>query len=167
MGSGVTEKHRFTTYERDGETATDYGMNRQHSTGAGRFMQPDPVAGDMGTPQSLNLYAYALGDPVNLMDPSGLSPGPQGSVDDLKNSIYGNKSLLQKINGCLRKLLGENFSKVGKQKLANSPHVYWNLASKAIQSTFKMRDTPYSAGVGNWGGPADNLYRIRVVQQGE
>jgi RHS repeat-associated protein len=70
--SGTTEKHRFTTYERDAESSSDYAMNRQHQSGTGRFMRPDPVAGTLVNPQSFNRYTYALNDPVNLYDPLGL-----------------------------------------------------------------------------------------------
>lgn len=70
--SGTTEKHRFTNYERDAESNTDYAINRQHAMVTGRFMQADRVAGGTGNPQSLNRYAYSLNDPVNVADPAGL-----------------------------------------------------------------------------------------------
>ena len=71
--SGVPEKHRFTTYERDAESGTDYAMNRQYSYVSGRFNRPDPVPGSLGSPQSWNRYVYAQNDPVNLIDPLGLN----------------------------------------------------------------------------------------------
>lgn len=71
---GTSEKHRFTNYERDAESGTDYAMNRQHQYANGRFAQPDVVTGTTGDPQSLNRYAYSLNDPVNLADPLGLDP---------------------------------------------------------------------------------------------
>jgi RHS repeat-associated protein len=71
---GENEKHRFTNYERDSESGTDYAVNRQYSTNTGRFLRPDPVAGSIADPQSLNRYAYAGNDPVNLSDPLGLNP---------------------------------------------------------------------------------------------
>jgi len=70
--AGESEKHRFTNYERDTESATDYAVNRQYSNAAGRFMRPDPIAGAINDPQSLNRYSYSLNDPVNLVDPVGL-----------------------------------------------------------------------------------------------
>ena len=70
--SGVPEKHRFTTYERDAESGTDYAMNRQYGYVSGRFNRPDPIAGNGGNPQSWNRYTYSLNDPVNLVDPTGL-----------------------------------------------------------------------------------------------
>lgn len=73
-GSGETEKHRFTSYERDAESATDYAVNRQHQNATGRFMQADRVGGHISNPQSLNRYSYSLNDAVNLADPLGLDP---------------------------------------------------------------------------------------------
>ena len=66
----LTNKWRFTNYERDSETGSDYAVNRQYQTGAGRFMRPDPISG--GDPQSLNRYVYVDNDPVNSADPLGL-----------------------------------------------------------------------------------------------
>lgn len=68
----VDGKWRFTNYERDDETGTDYAVNRQYLTSVGRFMRPDPVDGNRGDPQSLNRYAYARNDPINFVDPLGL-----------------------------------------------------------------------------------------------
>jgi hypothetical protein len=38
----------------------------------GRFGSPDKHSGSLSNPQSLNRYIYALDDPINLSDPSGL-----------------------------------------------------------------------------------------------
>jgi len=73
--TGETEKHRFTNYERDSESGTDHAINRQHQFSNGRFVQPDPVAGSLTNPQSLNRYTYVLNDPINLNDPLGLYEG--------------------------------------------------------------------------------------------
>ena len=71
-GSGESEKHRFTSYERDSESNTDYAINRQYAMGSGRFMQPDAGAGSISNPQSFNRYAYVGSDPINSVDPYGL-----------------------------------------------------------------------------------------------
>jgi hypothetical protein len=42
-----------------------------------RWLSPDPLAGDILNPQSLNRYAYVLNNPTNLIDPVGLD-SPQG-----------------------------------------------------------------------------------------
>ena len=109
--SGETEKHRFTSYERDAETGTDYAVNRQHQNANGRFMQPDPLAGDIANPQSLNRYSYSLNEPIDLTDPLGLSTctidglvAPCTMAAGLLNSGAGvvyNGSMIRNIGGSL------------------------------------------------------------------
>jgi RHS repeat-associated protein len=48
-----------------------YIQNRYYDSHAGRFMSLDPIRFAGG----LNLYEYALGNPVGMVDPLGLSPG--------------------------------------------------------------------------------------------
>jgi RHS repeat-associated protein len=88
-GSGEAEKHKFTTYERDG-TGLDYAVNRHYDQRQGRFKQVDPLgmgAASLGEPQSLNLYSYVRNDPVNGTDPTGLylaappDPSPEAAPD--------------------------------------------------------------------------------------
>jgi RHS repeat-associated protein len=53
----------------------DYAVNRFYSPQQGRFTQVDPIgmgAASLGNPQTLNLYAYCVNDPVNHADPLGL-----------------------------------------------------------------------------------------------
>jgi RHS repeat-associated protein len=77
-------KEKFATYFRDSETGLDYADNRYHSSGDGRFLTPDP-AGD-----GSNWYAYAGGDPVNNIDPSGLKYCLDGTcVPDAACAMYG------------------------------------------------------------------------------
>lgn len=39
-----------------------------------QFIQPDPIVPDPTMPQGWNRYAYAYNNPINLVDPTGLSP---------------------------------------------------------------------------------------------
>ena len=67
---------KFTGYERDAGTNTDNAKARQYQHNNGRFMQPDPLsvlASDPSNPQSLNLYSYVQNDPINAVDPSGMT----------------------------------------------------------------------------------------------
>jgi RHS repeat-associated protein len=73
-GSGEEEKHKFTSYERDG-TGLDYAVNRYYASQQGRFYQADPLgmgAASLADPQNMNLYSYVRNDPVNFRDPRGL-----------------------------------------------------------------------------------------------
>jgi RHS repeat-associated protein len=45
---------------------------RWYDAAMGRFLQPDPLVPEPFNPQSLNRYSYALNDPVNRVDPTGL-----------------------------------------------------------------------------------------------
>jgi len=50
-----------------------YLRARWYDAEVGRFTQVDPWAGDDGRPQSLNGWAYVEGNPIRLVDPSGLT----------------------------------------------------------------------------------------------
>ncbi|MFY9607489.1 MAG: RHS repeat-associated core domain-containing protein, partial [Blastocatellia bacterium] len=67
--SGTQEKHHFANYEREGESALDYSVNRWYSSSLGRFLSVDPVIGT--GPQKTNRYGYSMNDPTNLFDPDG------------------------------------------------------------------------------------------------
>ena len=88
--SGTQEKHHFTSYERDAEIGLDYAVNRYYAPNTGNFPSPDPVTdilrlGRCGSsaedynadlvrnPQSWSRYGYVVNDPINNIDPLGLS----------------------------------------------------------------------------------------------
>lgn len=60
--------HAFTGREWDGETGLYYYRARYYDPTSGRFMSADPIGFNAGP----NFYAYALNDPVGLLDPFGL-----------------------------------------------------------------------------------------------
>jgi RHS repeat-associated protein len=67
-----------TGKERDAESGNDYFGARYYSSSMGRFMSPDwsakaePVPyAKLDNPQSLNLYAYVLNNPLRGVDPDG------------------------------------------------------------------------------------------------
>lgn len=69
---------RFTSYDRNNATGLDYAVNRTYDSKQGRFTQVDPIgmsAANIANPQTLNMYAYCGNDPINYVDPSGLSWG--------------------------------------------------------------------------------------------
>lgn len=70
--NNTTTKFKFTSYERDTESGNDYALARYDISRLGRFSSPDPLAGSLINPQSLNRYAYVLNNPLNLVDPTGL-----------------------------------------------------------------------------------------------
>ena len=56
----------------DWEIGEGVAPNRFYPNYQGRWLSPDPLAGDISNPQSLNRYAYALNNPTTFTDPSGL-----------------------------------------------------------------------------------------------
>ncbi len=78
-GTTPTE-HLFTGKERDTESGNDYFDARYYSSAMGRFMSPDWSAKEepvpyakLDNPQTLNLYAYVLNNPLSKDDPDGHS----------------------------------------------------------------------------------------------
>jgi RHS repeat-associated protein len=66
------QSYKFTGYERDAETGLDYAFARYYNPRLARFMSVDPLAGDVGDPQSLNRYAYVQNNSTNFTDPTGM-----------------------------------------------------------------------------------------------
>jgi RHS repeat-associated protein len=66
------QNYKFAGMERDPETGNDHTMFRQYASNLGRWMSPDPLAGDVTNPQSLNRYAYVMNNPTSSIDPLGL-----------------------------------------------------------------------------------------------
>jgi RHS repeat-associated protein len=57
----------------DAATGLSYLNARYYDPGAGIFLSPDPVI-DQERPKTVNPYAYAMGNPATLSDPTGLDP---------------------------------------------------------------------------------------------
>lgn len=70
--------YKFTGKERDSESGLDYFGARYYGSSMGRFMSPDwsktpegvPYA-DLSNPQTLNLYAYVVNNPLSRADADG------------------------------------------------------------------------------------------------
>jgi RHS repeat-associated protein len=57
----------------EADQVMDFTLFRTYQPRLGRWLSPDPIAGDILNPQSLNCYGYVLNNPTNLIDPLGLS----------------------------------------------------------------------------------------------
>jgi RHS repeat-associated protein len=69
---------KFTGKERDAETGLDYFGARYYSGPQGRWTSPDRPFADQRAedPQSWNLYSYVVNNPLNMVDPDGLTGIP-------------------------------------------------------------------------------------------
>ncbi len=70
---------RFLYNGRYGVTTDENGLYymraRYYNPDIKRFINPDIKVGDIGSSQSLNRYAYCVGNPVSMVDPFGLCGG--------------------------------------------------------------------------------------------
>ena len=75
--AGSLKDNRFASLDpRDAETGNDPTLFRLYNPRLYRWLSPDPLAGDVSNPQSLNRYAYVLNNPMNFIDPLGGPPCP-------------------------------------------------------------------------------------------
>jgi len=76
-GTGTSEL-KFTGKRRDTESQLDYFGARYYSNLSSRFDTPDVPFADQHreNPQSWNLYAYSLGNPLKFVDPTGRCSAP-------------------------------------------------------------------------------------------
>ncbi|MGH7441488.1 MAG: RHS repeat-associated core domain-containing protein, partial [bacterium] len=73
---GIVSNDHFTDKYHDGESGIDYFGARYYSSTLGRFLTPDPDSDPsplkLVDPQRWNMYAYALNNPTNFTDPTGM-----------------------------------------------------------------------------------------------
>jgi len=67
---------------------------RYHNMLTGRFQTMDPLAGSVADPRTLHKYLYAAGNPINLIDPTGLGLEEDEIIDAEvveETEVYENK----------------------------------------------------------------------------
>ncbi|MBI4492350.1 MAG: RHS repeat-associated core domain-containing protein, partial [Chloroflexi bacterium] len=70
-GSALTTDHKFTSQVEDASIGLYWYHSRAYDPGLGRFVQPDSIVPEPGSPQALNRYSYARNNPLNRLDPTG------------------------------------------------------------------------------------------------
>jgi RHS repeat-associated protein len=83
----VGNPYLFTGRTYDAETGLYYYRARYYDPRLGRFLSPDPI----GHRGGVNLYAYVVNNPVNLVDPTGWAA--TGPSDAVYLNFYGHMSI--------------------------------------------------------------------------
>jgi RHS repeat-associated protein len=95
--NNAAQHYHFAGKERDGESNLDYLGARFYSSAYGRFFVPDPTQlkrSRLSDPQRLNLYAYAVSNPLSFVDPDGrdaIAISFQDARYHGAGAIFGNK----------------------------------------------------------------------------
>ena len=74
-GAAGDDREQFATYTRDEKSGLDYADQRWYAREMGRFTSADPFNGSSEAmePKSWNKFSYASADPVERIDPEGLT----------------------------------------------------------------------------------------------
>jgi len=98
---------QFPGKERDSESGNDYFEYRYYASSMGRWVSPDPgwfLAAHLSNPQSWNMYAYVLNNPLGYVDPYGLMSCSQQM--NLQHNGAGTASIWCRIGSFLGGLFG-------------------------------------------------------------
>jgi len=142
--STVVNNFRFPGQYYDAETGLHYNGHRYYDPKTGRYLTPDPV----GLEGGINPYAYAVGDPVNKIDPSGLKTWQIG-IGFGAGGIFGST----KSAGII---VGHN-PKSGTWEFglyATGGAGLYGGASASLTVDYTISDNPCVDDVGGWAGTA-------------
>lgn len=107
--STITNNLRFPGQYFDAETGLHYNFHRFYDPGLGRYLRGDPISFAGG---GTNVYIYVQNDPVNLIDPWGLSEEGAMAVYGETSGIY--PQLLPKTRNIYRR---QNWDPASFEKL--------------------------------------------------
>ena len=69
---GHLQPFGYTGYRYDNVSDTYFAQAREYVPGVGRFAGEDWIKGEIYYPQTINIYAYCLANPLKFYDPTGL-----------------------------------------------------------------------------------------------
>ena len=85
-------KYRFVGLAQDDSLGLTYMNARWYDAGVGRFIGRDPESGYGDLPESLDRYVYAMNNPVNTVDVTGLDSVPSLKSVEIEGSVFGESS---------------------------------------------------------------------------
>lgn len=99
----------YTGYQKDSESGLEFAQARYYNTQHGRFTSVDPLPASarIYAPQSLNRYSYALNNPLQFVDPTGMDVDVQD--DKAKNLLVKTlpKDIRDKVQAAIDKGKGK------------------------------------------------------------
>jgi RHS repeat-associated protein len=145
--TGTTQNTRaFSGEEVDPDLGFVMLRARQYVPTTGRFQEGDLVRGDSLRPLTHNRYLYAVADPVNFRDPSGLAgspgapaiPGPRSSSDEYGTLVAGIAGLLVATTATV--YLGRNGVYTATQAQGALGAAGWQVACEFSSATVRPSD---------------------------
>jgi RHS repeat-associated protein len=85
--SAVGNPYGFTGREFDAESGLHYFRRRYYDPRTGRFLNEDPLGGDIALPMSFNPYPYASNNPLRFTDPFGLGEVADRTAEELRTRL--------------------------------------------------------------------------------
>ena len=137
FGELLTEKTSGYGYNGEYYDAATGLLNlraRQYAPAVGRFEQRDVLKGEASNGLSLNRYTYTLNDPVNWIDPSGMS------WESIQNALT---SVGNKVKEAAQKAVAPivNAVKTAANTVTNAAKQAVNTVKTAVQSTINTVKT--------------------------
>lgn len=104
--NAIAKRYRYTGMERDAESGLNYHSARYYLPWLGRWLSADPI----GVAGGINLYSYALNNPINLGDVDGLQPVEVHHRTSSWDRIFG---VLKMVGGAFEIFVGGSLIAVG------------------------------------------------------
>jgi RHS repeat-associated protein len=163
--SGTLWDERFAGIDnvRDPESGLDQTQFRMLTSSYGRWLSPDPLAGDVSNPQSLNRYAYALNNPCSMVDPLGLDAC---NINTLIDNQAGQSVNVAAIESVIAQIFGASSlgqpDQVGVNFVTGGPA---NFTLTYNNNGVAGKRSGYATPGGNTGVVFANLYPVSVYGQ--
>jgi RHS repeat-associated protein len=147
----------FAGMQLDSETGNDHTWFRNYEPNLGRWMSPDRVAGSVTNPQSLNLYNYALNNPLSLVDPTGLAYCPPAILNTTVDGAPPASALAQ----CVSNEDYWDLVEIDSEMYSSWIYVYdipvTSSAGDDSDDADYLDSPPGGGGAGGGAGPASNV----------